>query len=670
MFKVIKTKKILSFVIIFSVIGVIFAGYFSSIVKAQVDDGTGGEQYQSPAPTNQNTAPSTNSTPTGNNSGVVTTAEYQAILGQVTGVTDETRTQTNLQNTGVVSYKDTNMSLAPENATCAWSQIFSNPVGTLIGCVFNPLIGGVARLFANLIQRALDMNAQLFTSSYINNGWTVARDIANLGFVLIMIIIAFGTILRMENYGFKKTLTKLIVAALLVNFSLMICAALVSLSDIITHYFITNGFQGHPGDNIASALGLTSKNGLSFNMDLPSIPGGIIKAVVGLIFGLILLVIVTITLAAIAVMLLIRYVVLGILIVLSPLAWLCSILPGTANLWKKWWSNFIHWVIFAPLMLFFVWLAMFAPAVSTSSSTGVMDGVGNLFIMTGLLLGGLMIANSLGITGAKQFNKWATAGAVGVGAFVGSRAKRTALQSPPARWATNSLKSTGLGRSGALRAISQPFRKAGARVSSARDKNVGILAENYEKEFEKMKTGDVVKRAQLGNAEEKVAAFNILAKRNKISKLSTDELNSIQTIGARFGRSDEMEKAIKEQAPHLSREIQDEFKKGPSGAASAEAKLQEMFSKMSASDLKKVDFVHMAQHSQTQPMAAKLILNSSKRNLTALNKIYENEEISEENLGKIHDSLAKEIKDNPATYKDISERIKKQKNISMRTLAT
>src|SRR3989344_2790427 len=51
-------------------------------------------------------------------------------------------------------------------------------------------------------------------------GWTISRDLANMAFILIMLLIAFGTVLRLEQYSVKKLIPKLVVAALLINFSL------------------------------------------------------------------------------------------------------------------------------------------------------------------------------------------------------------------------------------------------------------------------------------------------------------------------------------------------------------------------------------------------------------------------------------------------------------------
>src|SRR4030042_5966834 len=72
----------------------------------------------------------------------------------------------------------------------------------------------------------------------VHTGWQIVLNFANLGFVLAIIVIAFSTIFRRESYAMKQTLWKLIVAALLVNFSLVIAGAFINVSDIFSDFFL------------------------------------------------------------------------------------------------------------------------------------------------------------------------------------------------------------------------------------------------------------------------------------------------------------------------------------------------------------------------------------------------------------------------------------------------
>ena len=78
-------------------------------------------------------------------------------------------------------------------------------------------------------------------------------NFTNLGFILAIIIIAFATILRLESYAIKQTLWKLIVAALLVNFSLVICGGIISVSKLTTDSFYNHITAG--GKTMGNVLG-------------------------------------------------------------------------------------------------------------------------------------------------------------------------------------------------------------------------------------------------------------------------------------------------------------------------------------------------------------------------------------------------------------------------------
>ena len=103
---------------------------------------------------------------------------------------------------------------------------------------------------AALLDVALQANALLLSSPVVLKGWGIVLDFANLGFVLAIIIIAFATIFRMQSYAMKQTLWKLIVAALLVNFSLVIAGAFINVADNVTSSF-NNKIVGA---NISTAL--------------------------------------------------------------------------------------------------------------------------------------------------------------------------------------------------------------------------------------------------------------------------------------------------------------------------------------------------------------------------------------------------------------------------------
>ncbi|MEK9168424.1 MAG: hypothetical protein AAB698_01335 [Patescibacteria group bacterium] len=337
-------------------------------------------------------------------------------------------------------------------------------------------------LMAALLDVALQANALLLSSPVVLKGWGIVLDFANLGFVLAIIIIAFATIFRMQSYAMKQTLWKLIVAALLVNFSLVIAGAFINVADNVTSSFNNKivganistaltgllevqtftkpNWEGVEKMGIVERYGRTSLKAMDAILNFNSIswitglkanserfifgdnqsglsiytgekdlnPEALLKTASSLFFALIATLLSALTLLAVTVMFFIRYFFLGILLVLSPIVWLLWIFPATASYWQKWWNNFLKWVFFAPIMLFFLYLALSIVPPKTENLGNVdsqktvqgsnqfevdlktkqenlqtvdLAKIGNLAIVIGLIMSGLIAANSLSIAGAK-----------------------------------------------------------------------------------------------------------------------------------------------------------------------------------------------------------------------------------------------------------------------------
>ena len=71
----------------------------------------------------------------------------------------------------------------------------------------------------------------------VQEGWKVTRDIANAFFILVLLWIAFTIIFNVENLGGKRLLARLIIIALLVNFSLVMVSTVFSFANILARPF-------------------------------------------------------------------------------------------------------------------------------------------------------------------------------------------------------------------------------------------------------------------------------------------------------------------------------------------------------------------------------------------------------------------------------------------------
>lgn len=287
------------------------------------------------------------------------------------------------------------------------------------------LIGYIAGLFVTvggtLVNWTLSQNATLLTSNTVQTGFIVSRDLANLGFVLAIILIAFATILRFEQYQMQRILWKLIVAALLVNFSLVIAGVFIDFSGVMTNFFIEKAAGGTVGEGLANAFNVQSilqqtteeSKIKALVQGLKEDPNKHYPFTASVVFVAIFTTIVAISLISLAAMLYIRYIWLTILLILAPLAWLMWIWPDLEHLQKEWWSKFMQWTLFGPAVTFFIYLAIavalkggIAPVGSsldeaigvTIKDFGTM--LAKMISVLGILYGGMYTANTMGIAGA------------------------------------------------------------------------------------------------------------------------------------------------------------------------------------------------------------------------------------------------------------------------------
>ncbi len=269
-------------------------------------------------------------------------------------------------------------------------EIIIYPIGLLLTLVINVLLG-IAK-YNNFINEPP-----------VIYGWSQIRDLSNMFFILILLVISFATILRIESYNIKRQLPKLIIMAILINFSKTICGIIIEFAQIIMMTFV-NAVQGN-GSGFVNLLGVehflnfVENNRFSDNVNLLSTAGGYFLALLFLIVSLIVII-------SFMGVLLMRMVMLWVYIVLSPLAYLLAAFPQGQGYASRWWSEFSKYVITGPILAFFLWLAMVS-ARSTANITGddtcfgpwdiVCTGPFLQFVIgIGMLVGGLKITSEIG----------------------------------------------------------------------------------------------------------------------------------------------------------------------------------------------------------------------------------------------------------------------------------
>ncbi|MEK9157842.1 MAG: hypothetical protein AAB638_01500, partial [Patescibacteria group bacterium] len=212
------------------------------------------------------------------------------------------------------------------------------------------LISGLTAVLINVLNFSINVRAG-GTIPIVSETWHILRDFSNMFFVIILVYMAFATIFNWTNFTFQKLIVRLIMVAVLINFSLAIGNLVIDACQVLTNVFLAS--IGNIGDRLGEFLNpsllLTNKVGV---VDAP------VAGMVSGAFALILSSIFMFSVLVAAAFSLIRVPLIWALLIVSPLAWMSHILPGSDGWWKKWWSNFIGWNLFLPVYLFFMYLGL------------------------------------------------------------------------------------------------------------------------------------------------------------------------------------------------------------------------------------------------------------------------------------------------------------------------
>ncbi len=188
----------------------------------------------------------------------------------------------------------------------------------------------------------------------VNIGWQLVRDFLNLFFILILIFIAISTTLGVGRFSDKRVVFRVILAALLVNFSKPIALFIFDISNLAMNFFINNIASAKI--NMAEVLAHKSKISNLFTMDMNNQTAYI----VGISFAIIFIFILALILFILAASLVFRMIAIWVLIILSPIAFFGLALPGTviSGATQNWLRKVTNWAFFGPLLLFFLWLSL------------------------------------------------------------------------------------------------------------------------------------------------------------------------------------------------------------------------------------------------------------------------------------------------------------------------
>ena len=274
------------------------------------------------------------------------------------------------------------------------------------------------------------VNLRIYTNvPVIEESWKIMRDFANMLFIIALIVMAYGTIFNIKGYDFRSLIPKFLIAALLINFSLVIGGLIIDAAQILNNTFLNamGDIAGHLGQGLEPWKLLPEAANASDGAE--AISSLAFSSFVTLLFAIFMAFVFLISVAVPLTVALVRIPILWALLIVSPMAWLLSILPATKGAYDKWWHQFIGWNLFLPYYLFFMYFALYF----LDRKDEVLAGLGQTFVndkITGLeglqsdftfglifyyflvaifMIGGTKVAMSAGTfsgTGVVQVAKW------------------------------------------------------------------------------------------------------------------------------------------------------------------------------------------------------------------------------------------------------------------------
>ena len=190
----------------------------------------------------------------------------------------------------------------------------------------------------------------------VKAGLEITQPLANIILVVVFIFVALAIALDLAGYGTKKTFAWLILIALLINFTPVICGLIIDAGNVVMFHFlkglekgvgeIVGGLTGDFGE-LLRGLGIAF-SGLNVKLEYTS------RCIAHIILNISL----AIAFFLFVALFLMRYLALWVLVILSPIAFICLILPATKKFWTLWWNNFFQWTIIGIPCAFFLWLAV------------------------------------------------------------------------------------------------------------------------------------------------------------------------------------------------------------------------------------------------------------------------------------------------------------------------
>lgn len=262
----------------------------------------------------------------------------------------------------------------------------------IFGSFFDPLVKGIGYTLMTLSAGILTMVGSLFdfivkytiidmaknigdpegVGGSISAAWRTLRDIANMLFIFVLLFVAFKAMFQLNFNNVGKSVTNIIIVALLINFSLFFSKVVIDASNIVSVGFYNSIITANTrsvgtGEESTGTAGTqTISTGYMKLLGLQSwySPNILIapksmttqKLLIVGVFSSVFMLITAIVLLISAIMFVARFIILVFLMILSPLALIAIIIPEQGGKFEQWKKALIDQAFFAPIFFALTWV--------------------------------------------------------------------------------------------------------------------------------------------------------------------------------------------------------------------------------------------------------------------------------------------------------------------------
>ena len=232
------------------------------------------------------------------------------------------------------------------------------------------LIVGIAGLILNRVLSPYFTSLPYTYGGIVDVGWPIVRDFTNMFFVIALVVIGLATALRIKEYQLQKALPRLIIIAILINFTPVICGLIMDASNIFMNFFLEEVTGFKLLGNLFATQGTALWQSLIHFADIRYAATLLGKTIGMIMFDWVA----AFVFLMYAILFIMRYIMVWVLVIVSPLAFFSWVFPGSQKYlfksilgWEEWWKQFIEWSMIGIIGAFFLYLGeqllILAPAM-------------------------------------------------------------------------------------------------------------------------------------------------------------------------------------------------------------------------------------------------------------------------------------------------------------------